>query len=65
VFAYYAVAREGIDPFMIDVLGIKKAQLSGVVDPDRPIITETAVDPEHIRKLASAYLAKRGEEICV
>jgi len=65
VFAYYAVAREGVDPFMIDVLGVKRAQLSGVVDPDRPIVEQTMVDPDHIQKLASAYLQKRGQQVCV
>lgn len=65
VFAYFAIAREGVDPFMLDVLGLKRGQLSGVIDPDREIVQAAKVDPNHIRKLAAGYLAARKQEVCV
>lgn len=59
VFVYYLMAREGADPVMIDVLGVKRQQIDGVRDPTTQLVTARAADPEHVRKLAEAYLKGR------
>lgn len=56
VFAYYLIARDGADPTMVDTLGLKRSQIEGVLDPAGELVTKLTVDPEHIRKLAAAYL---------
>lgn len=59
VFVYYLTATTGCDPVMIDVIGAKKEQLEGVLDPDKKIFSVSMVDPQHVKKLAEDYL-KRG-----
>ncbi len=57
--AYYLVADEGSDPVIADVLGLKEAQATGIVDPDRagvPHLVGAADD--HIRKLAEDVLRR-------
>jgi len=61
VTAYYLVADEGSDPVIADVLGIKDAQATGIVDPDaagEPVLTGAA--EEHMRRLAADVLARAG-----
>lgn len=58
VFAYYVVTDDGADPIMQDVLGIKSGQMEFVVDPDAEVAEPREADPEHIKKLAEAYLKK-------
>ncbi|KKL66074.1 hypothetical protein LCGC14_2148600, partial [marine sediment metagenome] len=60
VFAYFLIADEGSDPIVCDVLGIKTAQVEGIRDPTGPLVTMRDVDPDHIKKLARAFLASRG-----
>lgn len=61
VTAYYLVADEGSDPVIADVLGIKDAQATGIVDPDsagEPVLTGASED--HVKRLAAAVLARAG-----
>jgi len=60
VMAYYPLAPEGSDPIVADVLGIKRGQAEGIVDPDVELIERLDSGADHIRKLAEAYLAKKG-----
>jgi len=59
VFAYYLVSALGADPVMEDVLGLKAAQIEGVRDPEGELVVAKEVDPDHIKKLARAYLQSR------
>lgn len=59
VFVYYLTARDGADPVMIDVLGVKRQQIEGVRDPDAVLAAAKEGDPAHVRKLAEAYLKSR------
>ncbi len=59
VFAYFPVAIDGIDPVMVDVLGLKQQQLEGVIDPNGDMVIPKTADPNHIKKLARAYLEQR------
>lgn len=62
VTAYFLVSNDGADPIMLDVLGIKKEQSDGVMNPDGAL-TERADTGEHnLRQLARAFLKGRGIE---
>lgn len=56
VVAYYLIADHGADPTIADVLQLKRAQQDPVVDPDRQAIDQ--IDPERVKRLAEAVLAK-------
>lgn len=60
VCAYFLLSDDGSDPIVADVVGVKRAQIEGIRDPDAPLVTAGA-DPDHIRKLAEAYLSKKGK----
>lgn len=60
VFAYFMLAEDGSDPVMADVLGLKRAQIDGVRNEHQELVEELTVDPNHIKTLAAAYLAKLG-----
>jgi hypothetical protein len=61
VFVFYAATDFGSDPLMLDVIGIKKGQSDGIMNPyarDNEAIKQ--VDTNRIRNLAKQYLAKNG-----
>lgn len=60
VVAYFLVAEHGSDPIVVDVLGLKKEQLEGVVDPNAEIVERLEIDGDRIKRLAADYLAQRG-----
>lgn len=58
VLAYYLVSEGGMDPYMSQILGLKRSQLVGLRDPDAPIVEPIqTVDPDRVKRLAEAYLA--------
>ena len=57
---YWMLADEGSDPVILDALGVKRWQSDGVLDPKGERLLEVKVDPDAMRKLAAAYLRKRG-----
>lgn len=64
VAAYYAVSASGTDPIMQDVLGLKRAQLTGVLEPNRELIEQAAaVGESNAKRLARAYLTQLGEDV--
>lgn len=63
VVAYYLIAREGSDPTVAHVLGVKRQQLEGVIDPDAELVEQLQVDEDHIKKLARAFLERCGERV--
>lgn len=60
VFLYFLVAEEGSDPTVADVAGVKAQQLTGIRDPDAEMIEELQLDPNHVKKLAEAFLKGRS-----
>jgi SNF2 family DNA or RNA helicase len=60
VVVYYLLAEDGSDPVVADVLGLKRAQLQGVIDPDAALVQNLELDPDHIKKLARAHLERHG-----
>lgn len=63
VFVYIMLAACGSDPVIADVLGIKNAQLQHAINPGMELVAKLEVDPEHIKKLAAAYLKQMGEKL--
>lgn len=61
VSAYYLISDSGSDPIIADTLGLKKAQIEGVRDPNKNLIEGLSKDVHSIRKLAEDFLKKRGE----
>jgi len=62
VVAYFLVSEEGSDPVIADVLGLKKAQIEGVRDPDAELIERLEAPEQGVRKLAEAVLRSQGIE---
>jgi SNF2 family DNA or RNA helicase len=58
VMAYFLVSEEGSDPVVVDVLGLKKTQIEGVRNHDKPLFEKVRTDTNHIKQLASAFLNK-------
>jgi hypothetical protein len=58
--AYYLISTLGSDPFMSDILGVKKQQAEGVRDPSQDLVTKLQVESGFIKKLAAKFLAERG-----
>ncbi len=58
VNAYYAISESGSDPVVCDVLDIKRIQAKAIIEQgkDEP---QREVDPNHVRKLAEAWLARK------
>lgn len=61
VFAYFLHTETGSDPTMRDVAEVKHMQLVGVRDPLSALVEEAELDPDHIKKLAQAYLDRAGK----
>lgn len=62
VVTYFLTTDAGSDPAMIEVLGLKRNQLEGVMmHPDETkSLEKLEIDPEHIKKLAASYLAGKA-----
>lgn len=58
VRAYFLHTDDGSDPVVVEVLGLKKAQARGIVDPDAPLLEPKADAEGHIRRLAEACLGR-------
>lgn len=63
VMAYYLLSEEGSDPVMARVLGLKRAQMEGVINlggQDRGALAQIDESQRHIAELARAFLARHG-----
>lgn len=60
VRAYFLHSESGSDPVMVEVLGLKKAQVQGIRDPDADLVEKLQNSGDHIRRLAEACLARAG-----
>lgn len=63
VRAFFLHSTEGSDPIMVEVLGLKKAQVRGIRDPDAALVEKLQSSGDHIRKLAEACLARAGRAV--
>jgi SNF2 family DNA or RNA helicase len=60
VVAYYLISESGSDPIIVDILGIKGNQAAGIRDPNTPLFEKLQKSGDHVRRLAEAYLQKKG-----
>lgn len=60
VVAYFLVSDSGSDPVVADVLGLKRAQIEGIRDPNGGLIERLDTGGARVSKLAEAYLRQRG-----
>lgn len=58
VFAYYLLAQKGSDPTVADVCGAKTANTEPIRNPDQTHADVVQVDPDHIKRLATRWLAE-------
>ena len=58
VTAIYLNSQDGSDPPMVDLLGVKASQSSGIVDPGR-VFEPIASDTSRMQALAMQFLSKR------
>lgn len=66
VQGYYLTIADGADPFMIQVLGVKRSQHDGVIEGkagEGAVLEGTKSGGERIKEMATAYLTSIGEEI--
>lgn len=54
--AYYLIADDGADPVIADVLGVKREQARGIVDPNAPLIEKLARGGADVKALAERFL---------
>lgn len=61
VLAYYLLADGGVDPYMVEALGIKRQQHDLVVDHDiEDLVTAATANPNRMRDIARDYLRRTG-----
>jgi len=60
VMAYYLLSDAGSDPIISDTLGIKRAQMQGIRDPNGSLIEKAQSSEGNAKKLAEAFLKQRG-----
>ena len=63
VTAYYMLAKAGVDPFMSQVLGIKRSQIEGIKDPYGAVLAKYDVSGATIKQLAIDYLNQRRGQL--
>jgi hypothetical protein len=64
VAAYILVAESGSDPVIEDVLGLKDAQSSAIMDPDLAGVAQLVGSADdRIRRLAEDILRRRGNQV--
>lgn len=62
VFAYYLTSDSGSDGPMLDLLGVKQAQLHGAINPEADFVSELEVDENRIRSMAEIYLKRNHND---
>lgn len=65
VYAYYLVADQGSDPVVSQVLGIKKAQVDGLLSDNKDLFEKVNDNSDHIKQLAASYLTKKERSATV
>lgn len=59
VLAYYLLAEGGVDPYMVEALGIKRQQHDLVVDHERDdVVVGMQANPNRMKEIAADYLKR-------
>jgi len=61
VTAYFLLANGGSDPYVSELLGIKRAQIEGVKDPEGAVLPNYDLDNVSVKELALNYMNQRQE----
>lgn len=63
ITSFFLVADGGSDPVVAEVLGLKTAQVKGMVDPQsRENVLEKQSDMKRVKKMASEYLSRHESD---
>jgi hypothetical protein len=67
VQAFFLTVNDGADPFMINVLNLKRSQHDGLIEgkEGEALVLQTGFDKDRVREMAAAYLRSIGEEVPV
>ena len=61
VVAYFLIAKDGIDPVIAEVLGLKKEQIEGIRSPEQAdLIEKLETTGDRARRVAEFYLERIG-----
>ena len=59
VMAYFLIADDGADPFIADVLGLKRQQIEGIRTPEGDLAERVSGRSKQLHELAAAYLGQQ------
>lgn len=59
----FLLANEGSDPVIVDMLGLKKSQAQGIVDPFQTQVAIAHSDESRLERLARSILNKKGIKV--
>lgn len=60
VTVYYVLSTAGSDPVISDLLGLKKSQINGIINPNASIFEKVSADDSGIRAIAEKIMSGRG-----
>lgn len=61
--AYYLIAEDGSDPVVADILGVKRMQSEGILNPTGNLFEPKKADAgSHVARLARDFLERHGKE---
>jgi hypothetical protein len=63
VVMYYLLSTSGSDPIIADILGLKRAQSEGILDPKGAVEHGLDADGQNVKKLAQAILLKHTKAL--
>lgn len=63
VQAYFPVCSDDFDQVMLEVLGVKREQIEGVINPDDNLVERLDVGQRQLRDMARNYLRSQGETV--
>lgn len=63
VMAYFLISEYGSDPVVADVLGMKRAQMQGIRDPQAVLFQPSHSGEHNAKKLAESFMKQRGLEV--
>lgn len=63
VMAYFLVSDDGSDPTIVEMLGLKREQKEGIMNPNINFLERVDEGGDHVRRLAEAYLKQIGERV--
>ncbi|APQ14756.1 hypothetical protein BJP27_23795 (plasmid) [Pseudomonas oryzihabitans] len=63
VQAYFPVCSDDFDQVMLDVLGVKREQIDGVISPDDNLVERLDIGQRQLRDVARRFLLSQGQAV--